>query len=132
MPSYDYQCNTCGRAVTLYYKSYRAYDEANHTCPHCQSTDLTRLISRVAINKPSRNYGGMSSQEMLSVLEGGDSREVGQLFQDVGAGVPSSDGEYHEVTNRLLQGEKPASIDAELRDRSEQQVNKDRKSAASD
>ena len=132
MPSYDYRCNHCGRSFVLTYKTYGDYDEATPTCPHCQSSDLTRLIGRVSIAKPSRSYGDMSSQQMLSVLEGGDSQEIGKMFQEVGAGVPSSDGEYHEVTNRLLGGEKPDSIEADLRDRSNQQITQDRKTQAAD
>ena len=56
MPVYDYRCNQCGRRVALFYKTYKDYDEATHTCPNCGSTDLTRLISRVAIARQSRNY----------------------------------------------------------------------------
>ncbi len=132
MPSYDYRCNNCERALTLFYKTYSAYDAATHTCPHCASTDLTRLISRVTIAKPGRNYGNMSSQEMLSVLEGGDSQEMGQLFEQVGAGVPGADSEYHEVTDRLLKGDKPQAIEADLLDKSHQQIAKDRKTQAVD
>lgn len=132
MPSYDYRCNACGRPLVFSYRTYKAYDEAERVCPHCGSADLTRLISRVAIAKPTQKYADMSSREMLSVLEGGDSREIGTLFQQVGAGVPSSDGEYHEVTSRLLQGEKPDSIESDLRDRSEQQIATDKKIASED
>jgi hypothetical protein len=69
---------------------------------------------------------------MLSVLEGGDSREMGQLFQQVGESVPGADTEYHEVTNRLLSGEKPQSIEADLHAKSEQQITTDRKTQAAD
>ena len=132
MPSYEYRCNHCGRALTLYYKTYRDYDAATHTCPHCESTDLTRLISRVTIAKPGRAYSNMSSGEMLSVLEGGDSQEMGQLFQQVGETVPGSDKEFHEVTNRLLKGDKPQAIEADLLDKSNQQIASDRKTQAAD
>jgi putative FmdB family regulatory protein len=131
MPSYDYRCNACGRAVTLFYKSYRDYDAATHTCPYCQSTDLTRVIRRVAIARGTPQYDKMSANQMLSVLEGGDSREIGQMFQQVGASVPGSDREYHEVTNRLLRGEAPNTIESDLRSRSENQIERDSKTAAS-
>ena len=51
MPAYDYLCNNCQRKASLIYQTYAEYDQATHTCPHCQSTDLTRLISRVAIGR---------------------------------------------------------------------------------
>jgi len=132
MPSYDYRCNHCGRAIVLTYSSYKAYDEATPTCPHCGSTDLTRLISRVSIAKSSQNYTRMSSDEMLSVLEGGDSREVGQMFKQVGESVPGADGEFHEVADRLLKGETMESVEADMRDRSEQQVTQDRQQNTSE
>lgn len=127
MPSYDYRCNHCGRALILNYSNYQAYDEATPTCPHCDSTDLTRLISRVSIAKSSRDYASMDSNQMLSVLEGTDSREVGEMFKQVGASVPGADREYHEVTDRLLRGDKMDSVEADMRDKSEQQITQDRK-----
>jgi putative FmdB family regulatory protein len=132
MPSYEYRCDNCGRPLTFSYRTYKEYDEAARTCSNCGSADLTRLISRVAIAKTSQNYSNMNSNQMLSVLEGGDSREIGTLFQQVGAAVPSSDGEYHEVTNRLLKGEKPDSIESDLRGRADQQVATDKKIASQD
>lgn len=114
MPAYDYRCNHCGRSVTLFYKTYNDYDAATHTCPHCNSTDLTRLISRVAVARPGRDYANMSSDEMLSVLERGDSREVGTMFEQIGAGDSALGAEFHETTQRLLKGESPESIEKDF------------------
>lgn len=118
MPVYDYRCNVCGRKAALFYKTYRDYDAANasrtHTCPHCGSHDLTRLISRVAIQKPSRDYTGMDSGEMLSVLEGGDSREVGRMMQQLGQDEAVSDPAFGEITERLMKGDSPEHIEADM------------------
>jgi putative FmdB family regulatory protein len=114
MPAYDYRCNQCGRSMTLFYKTYKDYDAATHTCAYCGSTDLTRLINRVTVARPSRDYANLSSNEMLSVLEGGDSREVGTMFEQVGAGDPSLGAQYHEATQRLLRGESPEKIERDL------------------
>jgi len=118
MPVYDYRCNVCGRKAALFYKSYKDYDAASanhaHTCPHCGSHDLIRLISRVAIQKPSHNYSKMSSNEMLSVLEGGDSREVGRMMHEVGQDEAVSDPAFGEITKRLMKGDDPGRIEADL------------------
>jgi putative FmdB family regulatory protein len=114
MPAYDYRCNQCGRSMTLFYKTYKDYDAATHTCSYCGSTNLTRLINRVTVARPSRDYANLSSNEMLSVLEGGDSREVGTMFEQVGAGDPSLGAQYHEATQRLLRGESPEKIERDL------------------
>lgn len=115
MPSYEYRCNVCSRPTTFTYKTYKEYDEAERRCPNCGSAELTRLISRIAIARPTRNYASMSSQEMLSVLESGDSREMGEMFRQVGETVPEGmDPQFVETTERLLKGDKPEHIDADL------------------
>jgi putative FmdB family regulatory protein len=117
MPSYDYRCKSCGRPSTFTYKTYADYDAAAgaRICPHCGSAELTRLISRVAFARPSRDYSSMDSQEMLSVLEGGKPEEMGAMFQQVADTVPDGmDSQYHEVAERLLKGEKPENIESDL------------------
>src|SRR5688572_19725657 len=47
MPIYEYRCNSCGRRVQLFFRSFSAIAEPR--CPQCQSTDLGRLVSRVAV-----------------------------------------------------------------------------------
>jgi putative FmdB family regulatory protein len=124
MPSYDYRCNTCGRTFALFFKSIKAYDPAApQTCPHCQSTDVARRIRRVAIQKPSRDLSQLSSNEMLSVLDGGNSREVGKMFQQVaetaGGDVGDLGETYNEATRRLLKGESIDSVERDLSSRDE-------------
>lgn len=116
MPVYEYRCNSCQRKVSLFYKSYRDYDAAEgaRACPNCGATQLTRLISRVAIARPGRDYSTMSSDEMLNVLEGGDSREVGQMMHQLGQDQVASDPAFAEATERLMKGENPARIEADL------------------
>ncbi|MFN8378875.1 MAG: zinc ribbon domain-containing protein [Anaerolineae bacterium] len=117
MPVYEYRCNACGRPVTLTYKSYAAYDAARDTgltCPFCGAADLSRLISRVTLAKPGRDYGSLSSGEMLNVLEGGDTREIGQMFEQVGQDQAMNDPTMREVGERLLRGESPGSIERDL------------------
>ncbi len=118
MPAYDYRCNVCGRKFALFYKSYKDYDAAaaanTQTCPNCGSHELTRLISRVAIARPGRDYAKMSSDEMLSVMEGGDSRELGRMMQQMGQDEVVSDPAFSEITERLVKGDDPARIEADL------------------
>ncbi len=117
MPVYDYRCNSCGRRSALFYKNYADYDRARSEglhCPNCGSAEMIRLISRVAVAKPGRDYASMSSNEMLSVLEGGDSREVGEMMQQVGQDEVMSDPVTREVTDRLIKGDKPEKIEKDI------------------
>lgn len=116
MPSYDYRCKQCGRAFALFYKSYKDYDAASPVCPQCGSSDLTRLIRRVSIARPSPNLANLSSGEMLSVLEGGDSREIGSLFQQVGDSAGVDLGQtYRETAERLQKGDSIQNVENDLR-----------------
>jgi putative FmdB family regulatory protein len=116
MPSYDYRCKDCQRRFSLFYKTYAEYDEAAKTCPHCGSESVTRLISRVAVPKPSHNFTNMDSDDMLSVLESGDSRQVGEMFRQISGDDPEMGEEFNQVTDRLLKGESMESIEKDLGD----------------
>ncbi|MEM6282878.1 MAG: FmdB family zinc ribbon protein [Chloroflexota bacterium] len=119
MPSYTFHCNSCHRDLTLFYKTYRQYDDATHTCPHCQSTDLTRTITSVTIGRgsSSHDYTAMNANQMLSVFESGDSKAVGEMMKQVGATVPDSNlGEnYNAAADKLSSGASMDSVERDLR-----------------
>lgn len=115
MPSYDYRCNQCGRTFALFFKSVRDYETAEPRCAHCQSAAVIRRIRRVAIARPSRDMSGFSANEMLSVLEGGNSREIGTMFQQVAETTGVDPGEsYREAAERLARGESIESVEHDL------------------
>ncbi len=118
MPIYDYRCNQCGRNFNLYYKSYKDYDTAQPLCTHCQSTDVARRINRVAIPKQGRDMSTLSANEMKTVLDVGDSREIGQMFQQVAATTGTDPGAaYREAADRLTKGESIQSVERDLSSR---------------
>ena len=119
MPYYDFRCKNCDKRFTIFYKTYADYDRAIPECSHCGHTDLTRLITSVAIHKPGRDYTGMSSNEMLSVLEAGDSRQVGEMFQQIGGGDPALGAQYHETTQKLLDGQSLDKVENDLQQQSD-------------
>lgn len=119
MPSYDFHCNNCGADLTLFYKTYRAYDDATPTCPHCGSADLTRTITSVAIGKShdAHDYKSMDAQQMLSVLESGDSEAVGEMMKQVGETTSDKElGEdYRNAADKLSSGASKQSVEKDLR-----------------
>ena len=125
MPVYEFRCDDCGRKVTLRYKTYDAYDDATHTCPHCGSTHLTRLISRVAIKRPSimsrlmADDAGDDEAGMEAALEGldDDPRTLGRMLREMGSEMGEDIGpEFDEVVNRLERGDDPEEIEASMPD----------------
>jgi putative FmdB family regulatory protein len=84
MPVYDYRCNDCGQESPLFYKTFADYDHATPTCPHCGSTNMTRIFTRIAVQTGERDYRKLSSGEMLSVLEGGKPQEAETMYRQLG------------------------------------------------
>ena len=122
MPAYDFRCNGCKRKLMLHYKTYEEYDNATHTCPHCGSTDLTRLISRVAVTKSltSRLFSGGYGEDddaALSDLDHADPRTLGRVLREMNAEVGEDmGGEFEDIVGRLESGERPEEIEASLPD----------------
>jgi putative FmdB family regulatory protein len=125
MPTYEYRCNACQRKVTLKYKTYADYDAATPTCTHCGSTDLTRLISRVAIQRSITSRlmaGGWEDNEgggdaALDDLENADPRTLGRVLREMSSEMGEDMGpEFDEVMGRLEHGESPDEIEASMPD----------------
>jgi putative FmdB family regulatory protein len=118
MPVYEFRCKACGRKVTLTYKTVADYSAATPTCSYCQSTDLTRLISRVAIKRSvvSRLMsGGFDDDSALGALDESDPRTLGRMMREMSAEVGEDmGGEFDEVVSRLERGESPEDIEASL------------------
>lgn len=114
MPNYEYRCKQCRHRFSVCYKSYGDYDHATPSCPNCASTNVATLITGVSVQGTSPDYNDMSAHDMLSVLESGDSRQVGEMFQQVGGGDPRLGADYHEATQRLLKGESKESVEGAL------------------
>ena len=127
MPAYDFRCTDCGEEFSLIYKSIKSYSEATPTCPNCQSTDLQRIIREVNVQAPTRDFTRMNSQEMLSVFESGDSKQVGQMFDQIGGTNPALGADYHEATKKLLKGETMDSVEKGLKEKSDTKNTKTKK-----
>ncbi len=117
MPTYEFRCKACQHEFELVYKTTAAYAAATPTCPQCGAATLSRVIRRVAIEAPNRDFSRMSVSEMLSVFSSGDSKQVGQMFDQVAGTHPALAAEYHEATKRLLKGEPMDKVEKHLQER---------------
>jgi hypothetical protein len=106
--------------VTLFYKTYADYDQATHTCPRCHSTNLTRLMLRVAIRRSplARLLSDDSADDsVFDDLDENDPRTMGRLLREMGEEMGEDMGpEFEEVVQRLERGEDPEEIEASLPD----------------
>lgn len=120
MPVYEFRCNACGRKVALRYKTVADYESATPACPRCHSTDLTRLISRVAIRRPltSRLFSDdVDDDTAFDDLDDADPATLGRMLREISDEVGEDMGpEFEEVVTRLERGESPEEIEASLPD----------------
>ena len=103
MPQYDFRCESCQLRFSVKCRSYGEYDSAALACPDCESADLSRLITDVAISRSGHDYRKMSSGDMLSVLESGDQQQANEMFRQVG-GERSSPAGRHARRLRQVKG----------------------------
>src|SRR5579871_1334403 len=105
MPIYEYHCRACGRRIQLFFRSFSS--AVAPTCPHCQSTDLGRVPSRVAIVRSES-----SRQEMLADpsafgnVDYDDPHAVAEWAKRMGeaAGVDTGD-DYEEMIDAMERGD---------------------------
>jgi putative FmdB family regulatory protein len=116
LPSYDYRCNDCKRRVVLTYKTYAEYDQAVPICPRCKGTNLTRLISRVAIAKSEESrFSSLDDDSALDDLADADPATLGRYMRRMSQEMGEDLGdEFNEVVGRLERGENPEDIEASM------------------
>ena len=100
MPQYSFRCRNCGTEFDRHFASVKQYSDAQDAaalhCPQCDSTDLSRVIRSVSVQASQPDYNRMSSSEMLTVLESGDSSAVEKMYRDVGASTPDQALPYRQ------------------------------------
>ncbi len=119
MPYYDFYCQDCRRKVTLFYRSFAAYETADlHTCPRCQGTDLRRWIRRVHVAKSEEaRMTSLTDETALSQLDDADPATMARYMRKIGREMGEDLGdEFGEVVDRLESGESPESIEASMPD----------------
>jgi putative FmdB family regulatory protein len=129
MPIYEYRCSNCHRKVSIFWRSMSAVDESKATCIHCNSQQLTRLVSRVRVIRggdsksgsetPSPSASGMDDAMMgeLGGLDENNPRELGHFMRKM-AGESGEDmgPEFNEIIGRLEKGEDPEKIEQSMGD----------------
>jgi putative FmdB family regulatory protein len=115
MPFYDFQCEACRRRSRLFY-TYAEYDTAVPQCRHCGSSQLKRLISRVALAKSEdARLEAMADDTMLAGLDEEDPRSLGRFMRKMSSEMGEDLGdEFSEVVDRLESGESPDDIEKSM------------------
>lgn len=115
MPIYEYRCHDCRRRVNLFYRSYAAIED-EPACPHCGGTNLSRLISRVAVVRSEESrLDDLADPSMLGDLDENDPKSLGRWMRkmsaEAGEDMPQ---EFDEVIDRLEAGQTPEQIEESM------------------
>lgn len=116
MPLYDFRCLACKRRFEVRL-TYAEYGAAAVTCPHCQSSNVTRKIGRVRFARSDESrLEDMAAPDSLDGLDQ-DPRALGKMMKQMSSQMGEDMGpEFHEVVNRLEKGQSPEDIEREMPD----------------
>jgi putative FmdB family regulatory protein len=84
MPIYEYRCHDCKRRVSILWRCFRQLEdkEAAPHCPRCGGTNLTRLISRVAVVRSEEGrLDDLADPSMLAGLDEEDPKSVARWMR---------------------------------------------------
>lgn len=118
MPKYDYRCDDTGKYFEVEFKTYDDYDAATIVSPFTGSQNVTRIIRRVGlVRSESTRWDRIEAgdEAALQELENADPRTLGRTLRHLGDRVDEDMGhEFHEVVDRLEDGQTPDDIEREM------------------
>lgn len=117
MPTYDYRCLDC-RKRSAVRQSYAEYGRVPVACPHCGSTNLKRLISRVRVlRSDDSRLDSLADPSGWGDIDENDPRSMARAMRrmgdEMGEDLPQ---EFDEVVDRLESGEDPEAIENSMPD----------------
>lgn len=118
MPIYEYRCADCRRRVSVWWRTFSAAETGVAVCPRCGGTELSRLISRVAVLRSEESrLDNMADPSAFGDLDEDDPRSMGRWMRRMSEemGEPM-DAEFSEVIGRLESGESPEEIEQSMPD----------------
>ena len=110
MPIYEYRCDRCQRRVSVFQRSIQGAAAA--ACSHCGSSELTRLMSRVAVLRSEEDHlEGLASDASLADVDESDPRSLARWARRMGREMGEGLGpEFDEVVERMEAGEMPEGL----------------------
>lgn len=109
MPVYEFACNACGAAVSVFVRSMSS--PVSGKCERCGSADLSRVISRFAV---IRSSGGDSFDALDDAAGGFDENDpraaaawARKMQREMGDDLGP---EFDEMVDRLERGDSPDGL----------------------
>lgn len=105
MPIYEFRCNACRRKTSVFVRTVSS--EVAGACEHCGGTNLSRLVSRVAVLRG--DDGGGFDEGSLDSIDENDPRAMAKWVRKMSRemGEPL-DSEMQTELERMEAGEMPS------------------------
>jgi putative FmdB family regulatory protein len=118
MPIYEYTCHDCKHRVSLLWRSFADAENRSAACPRCGGTNLTRLISRVAVlRSEDSRLDDLADPGALGDLDENDPKSLARFMRKMANETGEDLGpEFDEVVGRLEAGEDPEAIEQSMPD----------------
>ena len=121
MPIYEYKCHDCNRRISLLWRSFADAAEREAICPRCGGSNLSRLISRVAVIRSESSRSDAASDDMsldgMPDVDENDPKALARFMRKMADETGEELGdEFEEVVGRLEAGEDPESIEESMPD----------------
>jgi putative FmdB family regulatory protein len=116
MPNYSYRCLDCKKHFSVFI-SYQDYDRKPVHCPHCESKNVTRRLSRVRFARSEESrLDSLADPSQLAGIED-DPKAMAKLMRQMSSEMGEDIGpEFDEVVDRLEAGQSPEEIEKDLPD----------------
>src|SRR5437762_13686021 len=110
MPIYVHHCNSFGRRSQLFLRRVSAVGEAS--CPGCQSSDVGRVPSRVAVVRSESSYQDfLADPTNFEGIDYEDPKAVAQWAKKIGQAAGADvGGDYEEMVESMGSGESAGDI----------------------
>ncbi len=114
MPIYEYRCGNCKRRVSIFFRSFSTIDQPQ--CPNCSSTDLHRLVSKVAaVKSEDARLEALSDPSNFGDVDENDPKSMARFMKKMGGEMGEDMGpEFNEMVDRLESGENPEEIEKSM------------------
>lgn len=118
MPIYEYLCHDCRRRVSVLWRTFSAVEKNTPQCPRCGGTNLTRLVSRVAVVRSEESHlEDLADPSNLAGLDENDPKSIARWMRKMSKEMGEDLGpEFDEVVDRLEAGQSPEEIEEAMPD----------------
>lgn len=116
MPIYEYRCHDCKRRVSILWRTLAEAQTGQPRCPRCGGTNLTRLVSRVAVLRSEEaRLDSLMDADSLGDVDENDPKSIARWMRKMSKEIGEDAGEeFEEVVDRLEAGQTPEQIEQDM------------------